>query len=455
MEKRYQDLIENVSSLIVEHLVEDRQWLEENHRLRLDGAIFKLMMALGLAVFNQLLEHLVALRVDRLRQKGLHINDNDVVDIQTKLGTAAVSSPYLRNRDTGESARPAKDFYGLRGNSKTLELEKALSDFGSEDSYAEAERMFERHYGFNIGRTSILRVTRRVGEDAEEFLEERLANQGEIYGLPPRQRDKLADELLAQLDGCLIRTGKLMKASQAGLTAEDGYEPDDTVRVDEWREVRTGLVRGMQEVDPLYACRLGDYQTICDQLFGLAVDRGLNPETHVIGCGDGAHGLSEAMEVVFANFTYILDYSHLKDHFYETAEALEIDQELRSPWVYSFLDELWEDDVDDWEQKLEGVLGRLQTLHDECANERLDNLIDYLDKFSEAVEYRRFEDNGWPTGSGEVESAHKYLPQARLKLPGACWRVENINPMMAVRVIKKNDWWEDFWQWRENQKLAA
>ena len=38
---------------------------------------------------------------------------------------------------------------------------------------------------------------------------------------------------------------------------------------------------------------------------------------------------------------------------------------------------------------------------------------------------------------------------------GACWRVENINPMLAMRVLKKSGWWGDFWQRRENQKLAA
>jgi hypothetical protein len=29
-----------------------------------------------------------------------------------------------------------------------------------------------------------------------------------------------------------------------------------------------------------------------------------------------------------------------------------------------------------------------------------------------------------PIGSGEIESAHRYIAQKRLKLPGAWWRVE-------------------------------
>ena len=41
------------------------------------------------------------------------------------------------------------------------------------------------------------------------------------------------------------------------------------------------------------------------------------------------------------------------------------------------------------------------------------------------------------------------------ELAGAFWRVENINPILAMRVLEKNGGWGDFWQWRENQKLAA
>ena len=49
-------------------------------------------------------------------------------------------------------------------------------------------------------------------------------------------------------------------------------------------------------------------------------------------------------------------------------------------------------------------------------------------------------------GSGEVESAHRYIPQKRMKIPGACWSPATINPMLALRVMRENDWWEPFWE---------
>jgi len=52
---------------------------------------------------------------------------------------------------------------------------------------------------------------------------------------------------------------------------------------------------------------------------------------------------------------------------------------------------------------------------------------------------------GYPIGSGEIESAHKSVPQKRLKIPGASWNPNSINPMPALRILRADDWWEDFW----------
>lgn len=49
--------------------------------------------------------------------------------------------------------------------------------------------------------------------------------------------------------------------------------------------------------------------------------------------------------------------------------------------------------------------------------ERIANLSGYLKRFRDAVDYDYFRAIGLPIGSGEVESAHRYIPQKRLKIP--------------------------------------
>lgn len=449
MQTRYHDLIEDVSQLIADRLHDDADWLEAHHALELDARMFQLMMLIGAAALEKLMERLCSDKVEVCRQDGMHLSKTgDSVSWTTQLGTLEVPSPYLRNPHTGETARPMKDAFGVNGKEKTPALERALSEFGSECSYAEAEARFAEHYGFEIGDSSIRRVTNQVGEDAETYLEHRLDLEEPSPDSPFNSEAEAAEEIMVQLDGCDIRTGAFMTAAQAGLAGEEGYEADDRVRPQQWKEVRVGLIRARGEVTKQYVAQLGDYDDICEQLHALAVRRGLGPETQVISPGDGGNGLKEALEEAFPGLQFILDVPHLKEHFYDTAEALGIDEELRQQWVSEYIDAIWNGDIED-------VLDRLRTLYDETSNDRVERLVEHLDRFSKCVNYADYEEAGWPTGSGEVESAHRYLPQARLKLPGACWKVENINPMLAIRVIKKNGWWDDFWNWRVTQREDA
>ncbi|MDQ3685090.1 MAG: hypothetical protein M3430_05740 [Acidobacteriota bacterium] len=79
----------------------------------------------------------------------------------------------------------------------------------------------------------------------------------------------------------------------------------------------------------------------------------------------------------------------------------------------------------------------------------------YLERFQDAVCYDEYEAQGYPIGSGEVERVHRYIPQKRLKIAGASWKPETINQMLALRVIRANGWWTDFWQHRQSKFLAA
>ena len=95
--------------------------------------------------------------------------------------------------------------------------------------------------------------------------------------------------------------------------------------------------------------------------------------------------------------------------------------------------------------KVSLVLSQLEA-HKGRGKKRVLRLIKYIRRFQDAVHYERFREQGFPIGSGEVESAHRYIPQKRLKIPGACWRPESINPMLALRVVRANGWWDDFWK---------
>ncbi len=138
----------------------------------------------------------------------------------------------------------------------------------------------------------------------------------------------------------------------------------------------------------------------------------------------------------------------LKDHLYETAEALGIKQKDRSAWVQPRVRAIADGDV-------EAVLKELEEKDIDSPNDRRKRLIGYIKRFYTALGYGNFKSMGYPIGSGEIESAYKSIPQKRLKIPGASWNNDSINSMLSLRILRANDWWEDFWNQRTEEVMAA
>lgn len=69
----------------------------------------------------------------------------------------------------------------------------------------------------------------------------------------------------------------------------------------------------------------------------------------------------------------------------------------------------------------------------------------YLTHRLKHLDYPAALEAGLPIGSGEVESAHRYVIQERLKIAGAWWKEEQAHDMLALRVCRANHDWEAYW----------
>ena len=79
----------------------------------------------------------------------------------------------------------------------------------------------------------------------------------------------------------------------------------------------------------------------------------------------------------------------------------------------------------------------------------------YLSHRTQQLNYQHALANELPIGSGEIESAHRYIVQARLKRPGAWWRAANAEHMLALRLNRANRQWHDYWAHADNSRCAA
>jgi hypothetical protein len=62
----------------------------------------------------------------------------------------------------------------------------------------------------------------------------------------------------------------------------------------------------------------------------------------------------------------------------------------------------------------------------------------YLRNRLDQLDYQGAIQQGLLIGSGEIESAHCYIIQKRLKLPGAWWSSAHIESMLALQINRAN-----------------
>ena len=208
-----------------------------------------------------------------------------------------------------------------------------------------------------------------------------------------------------------------------------------------------GLATDLYGQKKSFVGRMGQYQKVVGQLFSLTVGHGLSRATRVITVADGAKGLREELTAQSPRLQFILDRPHLSAHFYEAAKALGCKEKERKQWVEKKLAR-----IDTGEA--EAVLEKLRDEYAERSVNRLRQHIGYVERFKDAIHYEDFKERGFPIGSGEIESTHRFVPQKRLKIPGACWHPRTVNPMVALRVVRANEWCGEFWRDRQIKKAA-
>jgi hypothetical protein len=350
-------------------------------------------------------------------------------------------SPYLWLQ--GNSSKPLINDMNITHQGRSQTVNRALSDFGIEDSFAMAAVRFKEHYHYDIGSSAAARSTKKTAQQAKGYVENKFSN----VGLESKQANESIDKMLAELDGCEIRTARFVPVEGSTETTPV-YHNAKKEKIIKWRDVRLGFVRPLDSKSKTFVGKMDSYQDVVSQMHSAAVLTGMTPQTKIIGVADGGIGLSEELKRQFPSMQFILDKSHLKDHLYETAEALGINQKDRPGWVKPRVRAISDGNV-------EAVLKELEEENDKNPNKRLKRLIGYIKRFYDALDYDKFKSMGYPIGSGEIESAHKSIPQKRLKIPGASWNADSIDPMLALRILRADDWWEDFWNQRNEELMAA
>ena len=241
----------------------------------------------------------------------------------------------------------------------------------------------------------MLRLVEAHADHAEQFVADRLAASEPAYEESVAVRPGVA-EMLAGLDGHMLRTGELVSADTDELTKVRKLKKRK--RETAWRDTRVG------------------------------------------------NGLRDAVQTQFPHMQFILDKFHVVEHCGEASDAQGKSGDEKRQWIREQLASLAAGNAKQTIAALAKYTGPGQ--------ERTVQLARYLTKLASCLHYDAYQAKGWQIGSGQTESSHRTVSQKRMKLPGLWWRSDHINPMMALRVLQENGWWSDYWKSRENLRVA-
>ena len=304
-------------------------------------------------------------------------------------------------------------------------LQRAITDLAADAPFAQVQLKLREHYGFEIGESTIQRITLgharavyEAGRPAEEFPD------------TPGQHPWI----VAQIDGGMVPI----------------VEPDAT-RADKrkgkklsWREAKISLAHAKGSRTPVYGGGIeGGVGEAGRRLFACAVRAGFGTGSQVHAVGDGAPWIAGQIDEQFGEQGhYLIDFYHVCEYLAAASKTIAPAPAARATWMETQKDALKTARAG---AVLNALLPHLEApgVSDENAPVRACHR--YLEARKGQLNYREALAEGLPIGSGEIESAHRYVAQKRLKLPGAWWLVEHAEHMLALRINRLNGDWETYW----------
>jgi len=307
-----------------------------------------------------------------------------------------------------------------RGYSRALQ--RAVTDFGSDHPFGAIPKKLHEHYGIDIPTSSARKITEYHASVMDEKREE--------YRIP--QRSGCAQQI-GETDGSMIPI--------VSFGEEKGDKRKQ--RTLHWQEARLAMAHEEGSTTPKFDAT---FQKSVDDagksLLNCAVKAGFGAKTKMHAVSDGASWIANQFDEKFGTQgSYLIDFFHVSEYLAEAAKTC------------------CPNDAKGWRNEQEKLLKNNEYL--KVINNLKEHVEDdsngeestpvyacyrYLNNRTDQLNYKGAIEKGLPIGSGEIESANRYVVQKRLKLAGAWWKADNVNPMLALRVTRANDEWDEYWK---------
>lgn len=297
-----------------------------------------------------------------------------------------------------------------------------MTDFGADHAFGQVPKKLQEHYGIGMPVSTVVKVTERHGQQMQR--------QRETAALPSATLGCL--QQIAETDGCML------PIVSARTDAGDNRKNKKL----HWLEARLALAHEQGSVTPKFDAIFGG--SVDDAglaLLNCAVAAGFGTQTHLHGVGDGAPWIAAQTKAKFGDqASYLVDFFHVCE--YLVAASKTCGPSGPQLWTETQKGLLKNNE---YTVVIENLADHLEAEDVQSEKAPVRSCHRYLSNRTDQLDYKGAIEKGLPIGSGEIESAHRYVIQQRLKLSGAWWKAANVQPMLTLRVVRANGDWEKYW----------
>lgn len=302
-----------------------------------------------------------------------------------------------------------------------------------------AVQLLSQLCGIDMSDATVWQWVQQFGRQAMQQLNGELDNLSQ--GIEPAL--EVSDPTLANLPLVMASDGVSVPfRDQAGT-------PKGKIR---FQEIKIALVARLQSVQTRSAqtktrleqrrlvAVLGDITALHQRLQLEALRQGITTAPQVVWISDGARGFWRLFKQHLAGIAIsILDFYHAAQQLWQAAEAYGNTLPTRTPqqWFERLRHQLRHGYVHRIIQEL-GHLLKYPSTPDSAKKPTLKRVQQYLSNHLAHLQYRRFKKQGFPIGSGMVESACKWIIEQRFKGTGMRWSEAGFNHLLHLRLAWVN-----------------
>lgn len=316
--------------------------------------------------------------------------------------------------------RPLPERLGVSPRGKSRRLQRTLTDFGCEHSFARAVQSLQEHYGFTLGASAIRKATLAHAARAKEQLEQEYEQPFRIF---PAIKE---EHVIAEVDGTMI------------CTVEPG--PRKGKRPRAWKEMRLVAAQAKGSATTVYGATFGSV-TETGRRWGHCAKQagwGSNSRIHVVG--DGAEWIRLQSQEIFGKQGHFLcDFFHVSEYL---AAAAPLCARQPDRWRRTQQKRLRRGAT---AKVIETLAEHLEPVDVSDENAPVRSGHRYLSNRVDCLDYPEADRLGLPIGSGMIESGHRHVLHSRLKKAGTAWLPSHADDIAHLRVLRANCQWQSLW----------